>query len=177
MFSVYGTHSEVNGWDESAEEGTRGEGGGVGGEKLKEKRQKETNHKQQEGEVKENVSFFVLGSRHGKEDSVWGRRGSGGAGRDCEEWGRKVPAQPPMKPVTNHADGRAPANATPPTAKEAGAIFVAGRASTSTTTKEAGAIKAVGRASASTTATDPDPVQEMHLRAQPQEKQVQDFDM
>ena len=42
------------GWDESAEEGTRGEGG----EKLKGKRQKETKHKHQEGEVKENASSF-----------------------------------------------------------------------------------------------------------------------
>jgi hypothetical protein len=35
------------GWGEAAEEGPRGEGGGVGGEKLKDKRQKETKHKQQ----------------------------------------------------------------------------------------------------------------------------------
>ena len=35
------------GWGEAAEEGPRGEGGGAGGEKLKDKRQKETKHKQE----------------------------------------------------------------------------------------------------------------------------------
>jgi hypothetical protein len=32
-------------WGEAAEKGPRGEGGGPGGEKLKDKRQKETKHK------------------------------------------------------------------------------------------------------------------------------------
>ncbi len=35
------------GWGEAAEEGPRGEGGGAGGEKLKDKRQRETKHKQE----------------------------------------------------------------------------------------------------------------------------------
>ncbi len=36
------------GWGEAAEEGPHGEGGGEGGEKLKDKRQKETKHKREE---------------------------------------------------------------------------------------------------------------------------------
>jgi hypothetical protein len=83
MELVYWGYRDVcdTGWDESAEEWTHGEGGGAGGEKLKDKRQKETKHKQQEGEVKENASFFCP-----REPA---RQGRLSVGREREWGGRK----------------------------------------------------------------------------------------
>ena len=62
------------GWGEAVEEGPRGEGGGEGGEKLKDKRQKETKHKREEFQDK------------GKGEAVEKRKrplseGSGAAGK------------------------------------------------------------------------------------------------
>jgi hypothetical protein len=76
------------GWVETEEEGPRGEGGGVGDEKLKDKRQKETKHKQEglqgkgKGEAveKRNRPLSQEAGTAGK-----GQRGEGVGGQGQEE--------------------------------------------------------------------------------------------
>jgi hypothetical protein len=58
----------------------------VGGEKLKEKRQKETKHKQQEGEAKE-TSFFCPREPARQGRLSVGREREWGAGRDTVKKG------------------------------------------------------------------------------------------
>jgi hypothetical protein len=97
------------GWGKAAEEGPCSEGD----EKLKDKRQKETKHKQEgffqtrgRGRLwrRELEASFVRASRYDREGAVWGGSGRGGGrGRHCEEGARKVPAQPSTKPGSNVA--------------------------------------------------------------------------